>query len=362
MTPGAHSPFSDYTSATYSADAMWLCRPDLPSSPCAGDLTATEIRPDGSRARVPHVPAKDPAIDCFYIYPTVDPDPRPGNHTDFRDTSSIARVTLVQAARFQEVCRLYVPLYRQITQGTYAGPAWSLDQRLEIASSDIQDAFAHYLGHYNAGRKVVVIGHSQGADMAVRLLRRFFDGDPLLQPRLLAGLPIGGRVEAPPGERVGGTFTALPVCSSADEIGCIVAYRSYPEGADVRGDPHGPPAGLETKCVNPASVDANARALLSRTFLPTVLADGHRFRGAQGIDTPFVLFRGAFTAQCAPGPGGFFHLEIGEPRASDRARPAPFDVSDETFRTTLGLHVFDLQLAQGDLIDLIARKAAKVAR
>ncbi len=263
IPPGVKSPFTGYSSALYQDDSMWVCRPDLPSNPCAtADLSATEIAPDGSRVVVPFVPAKDPAVDCFYVYPTVDNDSRPGNHTDFVDTAAMRRVTLSQAARFQEVCRLYVPLYRQITVGTYAASPWNLDRRLEIAFSDVADAFAHYLGRYNNGRKVVVIGHSQGAYMTVELLRRFFDHDPVLQPRLLVGMPIGGRVEVPPGERVGGTFANLPLCASADETECVVAFRSYREGANVTGDPHGPPAGLETGCVHPGlgGVEGERRA------------------------------------------------------------------------------------------------------
>jgi hypothetical protein len=360
IPPGVDSPFTGYSSATYGADAMWLCRPDLPSNPCAADLTATEIRPDGSRAIVPHVPAKDPAVDCFYIYPTVDEDPRPGNHTDFRDRGPMLRVALSQAARFQEVCRLYVPLYRQITAGTYASSAWNLDERLKVAFSDVQDAFAHYLGQYNRGRKVVVIGHSQGADMTVRVLRRFFDRDPVLRPRLLAGMPIGGRVEVPPGARSGGTFATLPLCARADEIGCVIGYRSYPSGADVTGDPHGPPEGLVTGCVNPASVTENASAPLSRTFFPSVPAPWRGLRGIDGVETPFVLFRGFFAARCVPGPGGYDHLEI-TPASGVAASSLPIDLGAERFRNTLGLHALEMGLTQGDLIDLVARKAAAIA-
>ena len=36
----------------------------------------------------------------------------------------------------------------------------------------VVDAFLHYMGQYNRGRKVVLLGHSQGAQMIVRLLQR----------------------------------------------------------------------------------------------------------------------------------------------------------------------------------------------
>lgn len=359
IPPGVKSPFTGYASALYGADTMWLCRPDLPSNPCSANLDATELRPDGSRVVVPYAPAKDPGVDCFYVYPTVDLDPNPGNHTNFRDTTAMRRVTLSQAARFQEVCRLYVPLYRQITVGTYAvSSAWSLDQRLEIAFSDVADAFAHYLGQYNHGRKIVVIGHSQGAYMTVELLRRFFDRDPVLRPRLLAGFPIGGRVEVPPGERVGGTFANLPLCEASDETGCVVAFRAYREGANVAGDAHGPPRGLETGCVHPSAAVPDARAPLSRSYFATARLAQDVPAAVEGIQTPFVLVRGMYAARCAPGAAGYSHLEIGEDRAPGDKRPALFNPMEPRYEeSTLGLHVLEMSLVQGDLIDLVGRKA-----
>lgn len=357
LPPGVRSPYTGYSSALYGDDAMWLCRPDLPGNPCAADLSATEIHPDGTRTVVPFAPAPDPGVDCFYVYPTVDQDPRPGNHTDFVDRAVMRRVTLVQAGRFQQVCRLYVPLYRQITAGTYAAPAWNLDQRLAVAESDVVDAFAHYLGQHNGGRKVVLLGHSQGAYMAIQILRRFFDRDPILRPRLLAGMPIGGRVEVPPGERVGATFANLPLCSSAEETGCIVAFRAYRDGVDVAGDAHGPPRGLETGCVNPAA-GPGERNPLAGAYFPAVPAHGP-LRATEGVHTPFVLLRGYYSARCVPGAGGYTHLAISETNAPGDARRAPVDLRAPLFETTtLGLHTIEMFLTQGDLVALVAAKAA----
>ncbi|MEZ4307025.1 MAG: DUF3089 domain-containing protein [Polyangiaceae bacterium] len=219
------------------------------------------------------------------------------------------------------------------------------------------DAFAHYLGQHNHGRPVVVVGHSQGAYMAVQVLRRFFDGDPELAPRLLAGLVIGGRVEVPPGDLVGVTFRSLPLCTGADEIGCVVALRSYREGADVTGDMHGPPKGIETGCVVPAETGADGRASVSGFYFS---AAGHpSLEDVPGLSTPFVLLRDMYSMRCVPGAGGFTHLAISETRAPGDARPVPFDMMAPRFeQTQLGLHVVEMQLLQGDLVSLIRRKAA----
>src|SRR5262249_5186790 len=157
----------------------------LPSDHCRVDLAATEIHPDRSRSVQRHVPAATPKVDCFYVYPTVDLGVIPDNHTDFSDLEPMSTTAAAQVARLGEVCHLYAPIYRQVPIGAYLGGDEAREARLAVAFSDVADAFLHYLGQHNHGRKIVLVGHSQGAEMVVRLLRRFFDGDPALRERLL---------------------------------------------------------------------------------------------------------------------------------------------------------------------------------
>src|SRR4051794_2695131 len=63
--------------AAHAEDVSWLCRPGADPNPCAGDQTTRYYEPDGSsHVATPAVP-KDPAIDCFYVYPTVSNQPTP---------------------------------------------------------------------------------------------------------------------------------------------------------------------------------------------------------------------------------------------------------------------------------------------
>jgi hypothetical protein len=135
------------------------------------------VRPDGSRVVVPFVPATRPNVDCFYVYPTLDMAMVPGNHTDFTDTTRMRDAARAQAARFGAACRVIVPLYRQITFDTYLVPREEREPRLKAAFADVLDAFRWYLAHLDDGRRIVLIGHSQGAEMVVRLLLALFDGD-----------------------------------------------------------------------------------------------------------------------------------------------------------------------------------------
>ena len=138
----------------YDDPAHWLCRPDLPSDPCHGNLDATELLPDGSRQVVPfdEAAAADPQVDCFYIYPTVDLALRAGNHTDFGDRGKIDDVARAQIARYRQVCRVFAPLYRQITIGTYIFSSEAERQRFsDVAYADVTAAFKNYLAHFDRG-------------------------------------------------------------------------------------------------------------------------------------------------------------------------------------------------------------------
>jgi pimeloyl-ACP methyl ester carboxylesterase len=357
MPAGLRPPFRGYSSAKYSDPAAWLCRPDLPSDPCRTDLTATELLPDGTRAVVPFVPASEPKVDCFYVYPTVDLSLFAGNHTDFRDRAPMTRAAVTQVARFREVCDLYVPLYRQITIGTYLGSASSKAPYTEVAFSDVADAFAHYLGQHNHGRKIVLIGHSQGAEMVVELLKRYFDPDPAMRERLLVAMAIGWSVDVPQGQRVGGTFANLPLCAAADDVGCVVAYRSHRAGADVSPGRWAPPPGQESACVNPASVDRNERRWVSGAYFP-VAKD---VKGSEGVTTPAVVFRQLYTSQCMNGRDGYRYLGIGAAPGPGDQRRVPLDLGDFRLNTAMGLHILDLQFPQGDLVNMVAQRVKAAA-
>ena len=349
LPPGLHSPFTGYSSPLYRNDRMWLCRPDLPNSPCHRDLTATELRADGSRVIVPHLAAPHPDVDCFYVYPTVDLGLLPGNHTDFAHLGPIIDVTVAQAALFDEACAVYVPLYRQITIGTYF---WGdKTKRMAVALSDVEDAFLHYMGQYNHGRKVVLIGHSQGAEMVVRLLQQVFDKDPKMRERLLVAMPIGGPLELPAtgDATTGGSLTTIPICTSPDERGCVIGYHSYRATQQPLTDwPWDDPPEQRSACVNPAG-DTGEHPFSRSYFLASKL-DHHG-----GAATPFVLVRDLYAGACARS-AQHVYLSIDERRLPGDLRH-PIDLGSRSLGSRFGLHVLDLQFALGDLIDLVKRKA-----
>ncbi|HEY0254118.1 MAG TPA: DUF3089 domain-containing protein, partial [Kofleriaceae bacterium] len=168
----------------------------------------------------------------------------------------------------------------------------------------------------------------------------FFDRDPQLRKRLVLALPIGGHVEVTAGKTTGGTFTNIPICTTEDDHGCVLAYRSYREGADVgKPDPPLPPSDVEA-CVSPGDT-------LDATFLSS-----EKLRGADGVTTPFVTYQGVYTAKCVETAANGRVLEIKE------TREGPVALDRWKLNTKLGTHILDFQISQENLIRRVARAAA----
>src|SRR6202047_3874642 len=96
----------------YGDAKSWLCRPGQHDA-CDVDLTTTVIAADGKLRRETWKADPNAPIDCFYVYPTVSTDPTP--NSDMNPDPAELNVIRQQFARFGSKCRLYAPMYRQIT-------------------------------------------------------------------------------------------------------------------------------------------------------------------------------------------------------------------------------------------------------
>ena len=192
--------------------------------------------------------------------------------------------------------------------------------------------------------------------MVIRLVKQFFDHDDALRARLVLAMPIGWYVEAPKGKTKGATFENVPLCTSPDEAGCVVAYRSYEAtGSNARVGDHGPKDGDVSACVNPAAVGSDAIAPLSRAYF-ALNPFTRRFIHASGIDTPFLELDRFYQAQCSDGPDGFRFLGISTAPGDARKDPVAYGLLP--LHKYIGTHILDMALAQGDLEDLVARHVA----
>jgi len=209
----------------YSKPEYWLCRGGAKDAACAADLDTTIVAPSGKFTKEKFKAAKDAPIDCFYVYPTVSLD-QSGN-SDMIAGPEERNVVAQQFARFSSVCRVYAPLYRQVTltalRSIISGKPMPVDRQL--AYNDVLDAWNFYLKNGNAGRGVVLIGHSQGSGVLTQLIKNEIDGKRV-QDKLVSALLLGTNLPVEKGKDTG-AFQNIPLCKSASQYGCAVAYASF---------------------------------------------------------------------------------------------------------------------------------------
>ena len=299
------------TTAPAASGPVWLCRPGLANDPCTANLAATVEpgpSPISSTTVQPNPPPTTPAIDCFYVYPTVSAqaDHQRQPALDFRPKP----VAEAQASPFAPHCRIFAPMYRQLTLGALEQPGGGPGIRV-VGGAGLQrraGRLAYYLAHDNAGRGVVFIGHSQGSSMLIRLLRSQVDPSPAERRLLVSAIILGGNVEVPVGQGVGGSFQNIPACNSTSATGCVVAYSSFSQTPPanslfaragtgvslVSGQPPGPSRAFQVLCVNPTSLSSPATPGPLEPYFPTSTA-----AAAGKPSTPWVTYPNLYTAQCA---------------------------------------------------------------
>jgi Protein of unknown function (DUF3089) len=342
---------------------VWLCRPGLASNPCMSDRTTTVVDRNGaSHVQKPKAPAA-PAIDCFYVYPTVSRQQR-DNATLEVDPEERA-VAVLQASRFSTACRVFAPIYPQITLKALASGITG--QEAAIAYAGLLSTWRNYLAHYNHGRGIVFIGHSQGASLLTPLIANEVDRNPALRKRLVSALLLGGNVTVLKGKTVGGSFKNIPACRGADQLGCVVAYSSFettppPDSnfgrVGVGLNPFKPrnAGALQVLCVNPASPAGGAAALDPYFTIGDAQLLQPRDHSLKIPSTPWVNYPNEYTARCRSA-GGATWLQVTPDTSSSDLRP----LVTESLGPKWGLHLYDVNLALGNLVSLVAGEASAYA-
>jgi hypothetical protein len=354
---------------------VWLCRPGVKPDPCAPGLSTTLYNAPLTKAiGVEHAKAeRNPPIDCFYVYPTVSDETTANSDLTIQDTER--SIALYQVSRYSQYCKVYAPMYRQVTLAGYGlsgSHPTATKPNPALALQDIESAFHDYLTHYNHGRGFVLIGHSQGALVLRSVIVKEIDRKPAVRRRLVSAILMGGNVLVKGNTGIGGDFKHIAACRRDTQLGCVIAFSTFdqPAPADsLFGRPGvipepglpAPAKGDEVLCTNPANL-AGGGGLLdfiqpSATFAPgSVLAVG---LGALGLTfpTPKTVFwsaPGSYSGRCEDSNGAHV-LEISPRDAARTPVPVP--------TTQWGLHLLDANVALGNLIAIVkAESAAYVAR
>jgi hypothetical protein len=346
--------------AAASGRVAWLCKPGKEHNPCQRGLKTTLISPSGERLGVKHPRGpKHRKVDCFYVYPTVsDQQTQNANlHIDPEERS----IALYQAARYSQECRVYAPMYRQLTLKAISEESSITPQERRIAYSSVLKSWKTYLRKYNDGRGVVLIGHSQGTYILRALIADQIDPKPKLRRKLVSALLLGGDVMVADGSATGGDFEHVRACQSRSQLHCVVAFSTF--NAPVPSDAlfgRSTVAGQEVLCTNPAALGggpADLRTIYpSKPFAPnTTIGLATRLVGFPEVETStrWIEADGAYSGTCSSANDANV-LQITAQDGAPDLRPVP-DAS-------WGLHFTDVNIALGNLVGVVRHQIKQYVR
>jgi hypothetical protein len=331
-----------------SAKTTWLCSPQSKKDPCDYSLKATVIQPDGARSTQTAKAARHPKVDCFYVYPTVS-DQKTPNATLAKDPE-IKAIATYQASRFQQDCRVWAPMYRQVTLQGISNPSAVSASASALAYRSAKAAFTDYIKHDNHGRGFVLIGHSQGSFVLKQLIGDVIDKKASLRRRMVSALLLGGNV-------TNKEFKHVKPCVKAGQTGCVVAWSMFhdpPPSNALFGRTTAP--GQHVVCTSPSKLGSSSKLL---PYAPTLPFPGTIGVGLAifepnrptDVSTPWYEEPGVLTGSCATTADGASYLKID-------GSVLPNAVPDATW----GLHLGDVNLALGNLTTIAKKQIAAYLR
>ncbi|MGP0029775.1 MAG: DUF3089 domain-containing protein [Acidimicrobiales bacterium] len=349
---------------TDAAGTVWLCRPGLSDDPCAGNLSTTVVTASNKRTVKHAVATGNSKFDCFYLYPTASPEETV--NSDLTVQPAEISNAMAQTAPFSDVCDVWAPMYRQITVHALFGGGGASPDAGNIAYASVLSAWKDFLAHYDKGHPIILISHSQGSVMMIRLLQSQVDDDASLRHKVVVAIIAGGNVTVPDGKEVGVTFQHLQVCTKADQTSCVIAFSSFPSE---------PPAnsmfgragqgislnygqtqttGVHVVCVNPASIGGGTGELASSFPLAAVQPLPAQVLPPPAVTTPWVTYPDMYSASCESTDGATW-LQVTHNAPAGDVRPLPAEPLGPTF----GYHLDDINLSMGNLVsDVRAEEAA----
>ncbi|WP_262365472.1 DUF3089 domain-containing protein [Gordonia sp. OPL2] len=334
----------------------------MPSDPCDLPQDTTDLL-TGAVTSPPPVTDPDKSVDCFFVYGTATHSLTP--NAERVASPEIRAATSLQGARFNRICRMYAPVYRQASFPGTLLVNLGYTEPFSVAYRDVLDAWNAFLSHQDTGRGVILIGHSQGAFLLRKLIREQIDPRPQVRSRLAGAFVMGGNVTTERGSTVGGDFTRIPICTQRYQYRCVTAYsnnivppplslfgNSTLDIASLRaGLPMGPRYAVA--CTDPAVISGNddpvGITVPSAPYPTGILAAFVAYTAAPGAwptsSTTWTTGRGRGVGRCAEVNGyRQYHITMTRPQALNEI--PLFDT-----------HVIDVNFGLDRLVDIASRQA-----
>ncbi|MCR5663132.1 MAG: DUF3089 domain-containing protein [bacterium] len=188
----------------------------------------------------------DKSADIFFIAPTAVLDEIGSMNMNISNKEARQSFTFavdMERGIYDKHGNMFAPFYRQAVFNAYKADGGKTDsETFQKAFYDVDDAFKYYLS-ISGDRPLVLAGFSQGADMAIRLLKKHGQEDAVIS-KLAACYAIGWRITPEDLRECPWLKPAL----EENDSGVIVSFNS--EAPSVK-DSMLVPAGTKTFSINP---------------------------------------------------------------------------------------------------------------
>ena len=141
----------------------------------------------------------------------------------------------------------YSPFYRQCTLQSFVSDSLAAT-RLTLPTDDVRRAFKYYLSHENADRPFILAGFSQGAMIALQLLREM---DDVTYSHMVAAYIIGASI---PQETLD-EYPHIVAATGSDDTGVTICYNSVREPSCTMWP-------CSAACINPVNWHTDATPAL----------------------------------------------------------------------------------------------------
>jgi hypothetical protein len=353
-----------------AASLAWLCRPGQAADPCDSGLAVSAVTADGTvRSATWPSSAGASKFACFYVYPTW--SLAKTANTSLAVTQVLAYDAMEQGGPLSQVCDVWAPVYRSQTFPSVLkglnGDEQVMNSTFTTAYDSVLPAWQWFLAH-TGGKPIILVGDSQGSAILIHLISAQIDHQPSVLRRLLTAILVGGNLQVPSGKLAGATFTSVPLCTSATETGCAIAFSSYPsqppadslfgrpgQGTSLQSG-QTTKTGQQVACVNPAALSGGTADL--DPYLPTAVATAFGLK--ERVRTPWVTYPQLYSAACEQG-GGATWLQVTSLAGTSHTRPVVNEdlIVDGVGGPAWGYHGYEYDLTLGNLLhDIVGEEAA----
>lgn len=199
----------------YEDIGSWLAHPSIESK--------ITFKPNGIQEEIVN------EVPTFFIHPTsfFGGDNWNAEITDFRSRQLVEELVLPgQAAVFNHLGDVYVPIYRQATFYAFLVGSKDAHDALELAYSDIARAFEKFLKEIGK-QPFFIAAHSQGSLLGIRLLAERVETDEQLRQRMVAAYLPGFKIPQVKFEK---EFEFIQTGIKPDQVHCVLAWDTFLTG------------------------------------------------------------------------------------------------------------------------------------